>query len=300
VAIETTVVIPAYKAWVTLPQVLDALAPQLGAENEAILVDSSPEVERPDDVDERWPWLKVVALGERALPGRARNVGASRAQGRLLAFLDADSVPEPAWLEQLVAAMRPEVDAVAGAVVNASPHSAVGTAGYILEFARWPPDGKANPGHGAGCNLMFRRGTFLASGGMPEDLWPGEDTAMTIPIARAGRLAFAPGASVRHHCRSDLAGYLEHQRRLGVAYGRLCLSGLQPHPILTLQPMLPAAFALRTLAVFSRLTLRPREFAAAARLTPLLLRGVAAWCSGLADARQAMAAEDSSVPTLTR
>ena len=141
---RTSIVIPSYCSWATLPNVLDALGDQLGSGREVILVDSSPDAEsRLQTAVERWPWLTAVALDERTSPGKARNLGANRAQGELLAFLDADAMPEPGWLAGLEQALGPEHNVVAGAVANGTPQSPVGTAGYLLEFSAWLPGGRA-------------------------------------------------------------------------------------------------------------------------------------------------------------
>src|SRR5712691_6844489 len=110
-----TVVIPAYRAWSTLPAVLDALEPEItGTGCEVVLVDSSG-----DDVDRRlapWPWVRVVAPPSRTLPGPARNLGVTDARGEWIVFLDADAVPAPGWLGALLAAASADVDAVGGSV----------------------------------------------------------------------------------------------------------------------------------------------------------------------------------------
>ena len=129
--IRTTVVIPAYHAWSTLPAVLDALAPQLGAEREALLVDSG-SARDASHFYERWPWLRVIAIPQRLFPGTARNVGAAEARGDLLAFLDADTVPAADWLDRLEEALIGDLDAAAGAILNGTPHSRICTAEYLI------------------------------------------------------------------------------------------------------------------------------------------------------------------------
>ena len=190
-AVRTSVVIPAYRASTTLPMVLEALAPQLGSEREAVLVESSADG-RAAGFEQRWPWLTVVTLPRRALPGEARNIGVRRARGRLIAFLDADAIPDADWLDRLEQQMTDGVDAVCGAVTNGTPHSAVGTAEYLLEFSEWMPSRRKPLQHAATCNLLVRRGRFEAQGGLAEDLRTGEDTAFTFPIAAEGRLGFVP------------------------------------------------------------------------------------------------------------
>lgn len=278
--IRTSVVVPAYNARSTLPDVLDALEPQIvGRDREAIVVESSgdaPEIER------RWSWVRVVALPERSLPGRSRNIGARVARGDRLAFLDADAVPDPDWLDELERALTPDVDAVAGAVLNGTPRSPVGTAGYLLEFAEWLPRRGGRLLHAASCNVLVRRSAFEQASGFAEDIFPGEDTVLTFPFGARGRLAFAPSARVRHLNRRRFRDYLAHQRRLGVAFFHVCSRVEFPHRTMGRPRFAPLATAFRLAALGRRVAPHPRHAAAAVALLPILIAGVAAWGTGVA------------------
>jgi len=217
-----TVVVPAFDAWTTLPAVMESLRLQVDRpDRELVLVESSG-VEEARTLEELWPWARVIRLSERMLPGAARNLAVAQARGDLIAFIDADAVPEPDWLDQLERGLGPGEDAVAGAVLNGTPSSAVGTAGYLLEFAEWLPARPGLPRHGATCNLLIRRSALERAGGFPPELWPGEDTVVTIPIAGRGRLAFAPDARVRHFNRTHFTDFLRHQLRLGSSFSDVC------------------------------------------------------------------------------
>lgn len=89
-AVRTSVVIPAYRGWSTLPAVLVALGPQLGPERKAILVESGTEGPS-SELRQRWPWLRMLTTAQRLLPGEALNLGATVARGEWLALLDADA-----------------------------------------------------------------------------------------------------------------------------------------------------------------------------------------------------------------
>jgi GT2 family glycosyltransferase len=279
-AVETTVVVPAYRAAATLPSVLDALAPQVvGRAREAIVVESSSEL---PELERRWPWVRVLRPAERMPPGRARNLGAREAAGALVAFLDADAVPEPDWLDELERALEPGVDAVAGAILNGTPRSAVGTAGYLLEFSEWLPRRRGVPGHGATCNLLVRRSALADAGGFPEDLWPGEDTVLTFRLAEAGRLAFAAQSRVRHLNRTRLREFLAHQRRLGASFLVVCRTVDFPYAWIVRPRLAPLAAVLRIWALAKRVSASPDDAARALAVLPVVLVGLAAWGAGLA------------------
>ena len=279
-----TVVIPAYRAWSTLPLVLDALAPQVaGTSCEVVVVDSSG-----GDVHarlERWPWVRVVAPAERTLPGPARNLGAAQATGEWIAFLDADAIPAPGWLRALLAAATAAVDAVGGTVRNGTPTDPIGTAGWLLEFSEFLPERQIPLRHAASCNLLVRRTTFEEAGGFPVDVWPGEDTIFTLPLADTGRLAFAPDAAVHHLNRTGFAEFLRHQRRLGMSFGVVCDRVPFPYRSFARPPLWWAAGVLRLAALARRLADNPRRAAAAVLLSPLLVLGLGAWTLGLVTRR---------------
>jgi GT2 family glycosyltransferase len=277
-----TVVIPAFRAWLTLPDLLDALAPELGPADDVILVDSSGE-DPPGDPGARWPWLRIIRLGTRTPPGPARNAGMAEARADVLAFVDADAVPEPGWLDGLCAALTPEVDAVAGAVVNGTPHSAVGTAQYLLEFLEVAPYRRGPPRHAVTCNLLMRADALRRCGGFAAHL--GEDTVVTSSLAAAGRLAFAPGARVRHLNRTSAGSFLAGQRLLGAGFAEVARRRSVPGWQLgrpALAPLAAAARFVRLLATLRSLGWPPdlprRSLIPAAG-------GLAAWGVGLAGSK---------------
>lgn len=279
--IHTSVIIPALDAWATLPEVLGALRPQVeGAAREVVLVESSGKLSSAD-LERRWPWIRVLALPDPALPGEARNVGARAAQGRWLAFLDADCVPDADWLDELENSTTPGVEAVAGAILNGTPRSPVGTAAYLLEFANWHPDARPELGHAASCNLLLRSTTLSELGGFAEDVFPGEDTILTVPLAVAGQLAFAPQARVQHLNQKSLRRFLSHQRRLGRSFATVCARSEFPHRGLGRPLLGPVAGVFRLLALGWRLIARPKQALIAVTLMPLIIAGLVSWTIGL-------------------
>jgi glycosyltransferase involved in cell wall biosynthesis len=141
--IRTSVIIPAFRAWSTLPGVLDALSPQLSPALEVVLVESG--INRCAATTVRtvcgcknagrgceWSHCPTSARG------MARNIGAAQAGGRLLAFLDADAIPSPDWLGRAEQALGPGAEVAAGAILNGTPQGRTGTA-RILRVVSAPP-----------------------------------------------------------------------------------------------------------------------------------------------------------------
>ncbi len=278
-SVRITVVVPAYRAWETLPATMEALREQVSrSDRELVLVESSGTV-GVAELERRWPWARVLALPERTLPGRARNLGVDLAAGELIAFTDADAVPAPDWLDRLEGALGPGFDGVAGAIENGARRSRIATADYLLEFSDWLPRRRLPLLHGATCNLLLRRSAL--AGGFPEELWPGEDTVLTFELGKAGRLTFAPDARVRHSGRSTFASFVRHHQALGSAFASVCASVDFPYRRLARRRYAPAIPAFRLVAVARRVRGNPLALRDAIRVSPLLLVGAVAWTVGL-------------------
>jgi cellulose synthase/poly-beta-1,6-N-acetylglucosamine synthase-like glycosyltransferase len=282
--VRISVVVPAYEAWATLTPVLTALEPQVAPdpEREVVVVESSGGQDS-SDLARRWPWARFLCEQERTLPGRARNLGVAATSGELVAFLDADAIPAPDWLDELERGLA-DGDMAAGAVENGTPHNLLGTAGYLLEFSEWLPAARrTHVPHGATCNLIVRRTWLERAGGFPEDVWPGEDTILTFAEGRAKRLRYVRSARVRHLNRTGLPEFLRHQHRLGVAFAHVCGAVDFPHGWASARGYAPLAVVLRLAALGRRL--RGRDRALGIALLPLLTLGLCAWATGIAARR---------------
>jgi GT2 family glycosyltransferase len=278
---RVSVIIPAYRAQATLPLVLRALEPHVvGRDREVVLVDST-DSDNGMPAHQEWPWVRVLSVAQRAFPGRARNLGASIARGDLLAFLDADAIPEPGWLDELESALVPGVELVAGAILNGTPNSPWGTVGYMLEFLEWVPGRRVPLLHAAGCNLLIGRTVFERSGGFPEDMLAGEDTVFSAPFAAKGTLAFAPRAQVTHLNRVRARAVLANQRQLGAGWAGVCARVPLPGKALAAPYLAPVAVLGRLWAVIKQLRNCPPASRRLARHGPLLVAGLVAWGVGV-------------------
>ncbi|MDX6699272.1 MAG: hypothetical protein QOE65_2669 [Solirubrobacteraceae bacterium] len=191
-----SVIVPARDAAATLPRTLRGLESQSGApEHEVIVVDDGSR----DDTRELAAAAGVVtavvdAAGEG--PARARNAGAARARGEVLAFLDADCEPAPGWLAAGARALG-AADLVQGAVAP-RPDARPGPFDRTLSVSR-------ASGLFESANLFLDRGLFERLGGFESWLRPrrgielGEDVWLGWRARRAGaRTGFAPDALAWH------------------------------------------------------------------------------------------------------
>lgn len=156
--------------------------------------------------------LKLVEFDEPNISA-ARNLGITHAAGDIVAFIDDDAVPEPRWLQHLIApAAQREVAAMGGfvrgrngiswqwkarsldAMGEAHPIKVDSTQASVLH----PPKGKAIKTEGT--NMAFRRSVLIELGGFdPAFHYFLDETDLNMRLARAGHLtALVPLAEVHH------------------------------------------------------------------------------------------------------
>jgi GT2 family glycosyltransferase len=189
---------------------------------------------------------QVLSVG--GTVGAARNGALQAARAPLIAFTDSDCVPQPDWLDRIVAAMTPDVAVAQGRTVPAGPSERRWAVSQDID--RFTDLYEA-------CNICYRVADLRAAGGFDEAIgFFGEDTAAGWRLRRAGgRGVFAPEAVVAHAVHD--VGPAWHLRR---AYGYRNW------------PALVRRFPeMRDEILFARWFLRPRSVVVWAALTGLAL-----------------------------
>jgi GT2 family glycosyltransferase len=224
-----SVVVPVRNAARTLPDCLGALARLDPAPTEVLLVDNgstdrSLELLHALARNRRTGDVQVLTEPRRG-PSAARNTGVRSAKGDVIAFTDADCVPEVAWLHYLAEPFKdPIVGAVAGRVV-AAPASSIPelfSALYTLRLAdkparqrQWTPWDGGYPT----ANLAVRRCLLEDVGAFDEQLRIGEDYDLCARLyGRGAEIAYVPAARVAHHHRTTLLGMLRQSFDFGRAH----------------------------------------------------------------------------------
>jgi glycosyltransferase involved in cell wall biosynthesis len=230
-AAAVSVIVPARDAAGALGACLDALAAQQDAPAfEVIVVDDASR-----------DGTAAVAGGHAAVsavlrgPGRgsyaARNVGVSSTTAPVVAFTDADCVPDARWLAEGTATLGAGADLAGGAVRPLArdrerPNSweRYDAAVYLDQEHLVEADGFA-----ATANLFVRRPVFDAVGLFDERLRSSGDYEFGRRATGAGfRLVFAPAAIVGHASRASLASTWRLHRRLGAGWRTLSAVGKRP------------------------------------------------------------------------
>jgi len=183
----------------------------------------------PNNVEENeWPKDERISIIDsgRVGPADKRDLGAQKASGNILVFLDDDSYPDINFLKiannyfldsEIIAiggpAITPKDDSfwqhVSGAVflgrlTGGFPERYV-PFGPPKEIDDWPT-----------VNLMVRREVFLSVGGFDCNYWPGDDTFLCFKLKKTGKkMMYVPKMVVWHHRR---AGFFLHLKQVG-SYG---------------------------------------------------------------------------------
>lgn len=161
-------------------------------------------------------------------PGGARERGWRAGDAPVVAFVDADCVPESGWLRRLLCHLAdPDVVAVAPRVAGVN-----GPDDHLL--ARYEADhgpidrgvGPAKVGAGAvtfvpGAALVVRRSALEGVGGFDVSMRIGEDVDLVWRLMDLGAVRYEPAATVTHRSRPTLRSWLRQRFRYGVSAAAL-------------------------------------------------------------------------------
>jgi glycosyltransferase involved in cell wall biosynthesis len=213
--VKASVVIPAYNAAATLDACLEACANQTTPPHEIIVVDDGST----DDTADRARAHEGVTVIEQpnAGPAGARNAGAHAATGDIVVYTDADCLPEPECLTELLRGFDADVYGVGGTYGIANPDAVLARlihAEILLRHARLPEEVDFL----GSFNVAYRRDALEAAGGFDDTFRQasGEDNDLAYRLHDAGgKLRFQREAVVRHYHPDKLIPYLRTQRRHG-------------------------------------------------------------------------------------
>jgi len=197
-----SVVVPAYNEEENITACLDSLNHQTlpRAEYEIIVVDGNSK-DRTRDLAA--PLADLVFIQTSARVGGARNDGAMRARGEILATTDADCILPPDWLEritddfaryhpvQLYGTVYPREEGLSYRIslALANTFSRIGYHTGILYYT-------------LGCNTAFDRQAFIRAG-MYRSVDAGDDLEIALRMKRFGKVLFDPklrvGFSMRRY-----------------------------------------------------------------------------------------------------
>lgn len=193
-----SVVVPFHNAKGTIAPLLASLLNQTYPKEkfEIILVDDGSNDDSVVELDKllrnvKSPAVKILPNEIKKGPANARNKGILESRGTIVAFTDADTVPDADWLKNLVRGFDTEgVGGVRGEIIADS---------YVLFPLRVAPLGMKS-GYKT-CNMAYRKDALLKVGLFDERFRHpfGEDGDIAHRILDSGlRIADVPEAKVLH------------------------------------------------------------------------------------------------------
>ncbi len=229
-AVAATVVVTTCNRLPHLAAAVEALERQTFRDFEILVVENGPERgAKAYCADKRIRYAHEPRIGL----SRARNTAARAARGDIVAYVDDDAIPQPDWLEHLVASFRdPTVGAATGTVRYMK---SLGT-DRAMSDEEFEPDATFRPsrtigkathrwftlaalgGIGDGSNMAFRR-TLVANVRLFDKrvgrgvlLDGGEEHLAFVRLIAAGHcITHAPLAIIRHPCPAEATPLLAKQ-----------------------------------------------------------------------------------------
>jgi hypothetical protein len=213
-AVDVAVVVPNYDGERWLSGVLQSVASQTVAPREVLVVDDGSTDNSLALLAERFPEVRVLALGSNRGFARAANAGLRAVTADAVALVNTDVVLAPDWLERAAAALAaaPRAAAVATKLVDLDDPTLIYDAGDVLrrdgaceQRGRFERDAGRYDAPGevfsacAGAAL-YRRAAVLGAGGFDERFGTYlEDVDLGLRLRVAGwRCRWEPRAVARH------------------------------------------------------------------------------------------------------
>lgn len=211
---DISVIVPTLNEEEYLPRCLKSLMKQTYDGQFEILVVDGGSKDRTVEIARNY--ADGVMTVPRAPVGAARNLGARKASGDILAFIDADTVANPHWLCSIDESFRREPETV-GLTGPTLPYD--GRLSDLITYRLWTIYFQRvllhlQMPHVIGFNCAYRRTPFLSVGGFDEDSVMSEDIKLAHKIRRYGRITFERQMSA-----------LTSARRFR-AYGHVYIGGL--------------------------------------------------------------------------
>jgi len=247
---KVSVIIPVKKINDYLRQeTVPAILKQIYSNFEIIVLPDKP-------TKEKLPKTKIIPTWPKTGPADKRDLGAQKATGEILAFLDDDSYPDKNWLKKAVKIFREgkAITAVCGPTLT-PPHDNLRqkASGYV--WSTWLGSGGAGTYRCAAqprrevedfpsVNFLVRRKDFSTVGGFDSHFWPGEDTKLCLDLVYQlkKKIIYDPGVLVYHHRREVFGPHLKQIARYAIHRGHF--ARILPQTSLQVGYLVPTLFVL--------------------------------------------------------
>jgi GT2 family glycosyltransferase len=239
-----SVVLVTYGGWELARRTLDALVTSTGPPFEVVIVDNPTDEDVAERLRDEVEGAEVILNAKNVGFGPAANLGAERARGEHLVFLNTDTIVGPGWLEPLIETLRTDPRAGAAVPRFLNEDGTVQEAGGLLfrdgstlmyGFRADPADReylfRRYTDYGSAACLALRRADFQAVGGFDPAYVPAycEDVDLQLRLRERGlRTVFEPRSEIVH-LRFGSTGLTERRAEELVAKNTVILRERWPH-----------------------------------------------------------------------
>jgi GT2 family glycosyltransferase len=251
--LRASIIIVNYNGGVKVVQCLRSVFGLIEPGTEVIVVDNASSDGSADTVEASFPDLRLIRAGENLGFGAGNNLGAARARGRYLVFLNPDTVVCGRWLRKMLDVLDEDNEAglVTPKILMADDSRLINACGNRIHLTGLTlcrglkaPSQSFNSGEEvdavSGAAFAIRRTLFDELGGFDEEMFLYvEDTDLSLRARLAGwRCIYTPDSRVRHDYKLKITPlkifYQERNRHLML---------LKTFQWATLAVLLPAQFA---------------------------------------------------------
>lgn len=205
---------------------------------------------------------RIIPTWPKTGPADKRDIGAKKAKGEILAFLDDDSYPDKNWLKNAVKIFESDQPPVTsdqiGGVCGPSltpPHNNLRqkASGYV--WSSWLGSMGAGTYRCAvssrrevddypTVNFLIRKKDFWAVGGFDSHFWPGEDTKLCLDLTKKlkKKIIYDPKVLIYHHRREVFGPHLKQISRYAIHRGHF--AKILPETSLRIGYLIPTFFVL--------------------------------------------------------
>lgn len=225
-----SVVMVTYGNWPLVRRSLAALLERTDPVYEVIVVDSASPDETPQRLGEEVEGATLILSDENLGFGDGSNLGAQKARGEYVCFLNPDAGVEIGWLDPLLEVLQEDSTAGAAVPMLLNPDGSIQEAGSVIDSVGWPlAFGRGESAntlehrfrrevdYGSAACVLVRREDFEAVGGFDPAYGIGyfEDVDLCFKLKERGlRTMYEPRSRVIHELHGSGTSVQAQQRMI--------------------------------------------------------------------------------------